>query len=118
MFDNIGFDPKTLSDNDLFTKQLELSKRKSQAHRLGRMETVMQIDALIYAIEAERRERMFVERWNKVIPETSVLIETDPDLQETQEKAEEEQAQKAQPPRTVRRPVRTSNPVLPSNDGT
>jgi hypothetical protein len=117
MFDNFGFDPKTLSDNELFTKQIELSRRKSQAHRLGRMETVMQLDALIFAIETERRERMFLDRWNKIVPETSVLIETDPGLQETQEKAEEAQAQKAQPVRPVRRPVRSSNPVLPT-DGT
>lgn len=114
MAENFTFDPKLLSNDDLFNKQMDLTRRKVLAMRLGRGEVAMQIDVMIQAIELERRERMFLDRVSAA-PDSPVLIETDPTLREQQQAVEEVKAQEkaTQPARPTRRPVRTNNPVYP-----
>jgi hypothetical protein len=117
MFGFHGFDPKTLSDNELFEKELALTTKKLIAARWGKVDSVNQLQMMILAIEQERRERLFVERIGSVITaSSSVVVETEMDLQEATPTVEE--IKKANKPdlRPVRRAVRTAKPVTPSKD--
>ena len=110
------FDAKCLNDEQLFTQQVELSRRRIQAARIGQIDAANQIEILIQAIEYERRERMFLDRV-KQLPTSPILIETDPDMR-AQEivDAETNTPKPAQPQRPVRRAIRTATPVLPTGD--
>lgn len=111
MSESFGFDPKTLSDNELFTQQVELMRRKSMVGGLGRGDAVLQLDILIQAIEAERQERMFLERW-KQMPDSPVVIESDPGLRARDDALAESQIPKPrQPSRASRRPIRSARPT-------
>ena len=80
MFDVPGFNPSSMSDDELLNRQAELSKRLGWASRFAGSDTTTQLYAMISAIEAERRDRvlrvMFSER-QKMFPE---IIETEPEL--------------------------------------
>src|SRR4051812_43026391 len=90
MFEFHGFDPKTLSNEQLFEKQLQLTTKKIMAARFGKVDSVNQLQMMIQAIEFERRERMFQERiGNVVLASSPVVIETEVDLQ-SKEPTEEE----------------------------
>ena len=107
------FDPKTMTDDELFTRQVDLTNRRALAARMARPDLLVQLDGMIQAIELERRERMFVERWNK-LPESPVVLETDPAMQQDQQQIEERKIQSQQPQRPIRRTIRTPTPVLPT----
>jgi hypothetical protein len=113
MSELFGFDPKCLSDDQLFTKQVELTKRKILATRIGQADAANQLEILIQAIEYERRERMFLDRV-KQIPTSPIVIETDPELREQAIAIEEAKSQKStQPARSPRRAIRSATPILP-----
>jgi hypothetical protein len=107
------FDPKTMTDDELFTRQVDLGNRRAQAARMARPDLLVQLDIMIQAIDLERRERMFVERWNRM-PDSPVVLETDPAMQQDQQQIEERKIQSQQPPRPIRRTIRSSTPVLPT----
>lgn len=117
MFGFHGFDPKTLSDNELFEKELALTTKKLIAARWGKVDSVNQLQMMILAIEQERRERLFIERIGSVVLAASpVVVETEVDLQEAAPTPEE--IKKANKPdlRPIRRAVRTTKPMSPSKD--
>lgn len=119
MTDTFGFDPKTLKNDDLFSRQVDLTRKKVMAARLGRMEVVDQLDVMIRAIERERQERVFMDR-TAGQSLSGVVIETDPSLaqRETGERPSTEPTATNVPTgRPVRRTVRTSAPVRPPEDG-
>jgi hypothetical protein len=115
MTELFGFDAKCLSDDQLFTKQLELTRQKAIVNRIGRFESANQIELMIQAIEYERRERMFMDR-AKMQPASPVVIETDPSMREQEAAVEETKLQKSRPVRSVRRAVRSPSPVV-TTDG-
>jgi hypothetical protein len=116
MSDMFGFDPKVLSNDDLFNKQVDLTRKKVMAARLGRMDAINQLDIMIRAIETERQERMFVDRW-KTLPSSPVVIETDPSLRQADNVAEETKSPKSNPAgRPIRRTIRTTTPVSPDEE--
>lgn len=116
MSELFGFDPKCLSDDQLFTKQVDLTRRKILAERVGHASAANQIEIYIQAIEYERRERMFLDR-AKQQPPSSVVIETDPEMREEEIAADEGKPQNTvQPGRSNRRAIRTSTPRLPDNE--
>lgn len=82
MFDVPGFDPSSMSDDELMSRHMELSRRLSWASRFGSGEMGYQLQSMMISIEGERRDRllryMFKER-SKLFPDT---IETEPDLAE------------------------------------
>ena len=90
MFDFPGFDPLSLSDEELLNRQGELSRRLGYAARFG-SGSVQQLQNMIQVIENERRERVmrtvFEER-QKMFPS---VIESEPDLAEQKRKATEEE---------------------------
>jgi len=111
MFEFFGFDPKTLSNEELFEKQLVLTTKKMIAARVGKVNAVNQLQFMITAIEFERRERMFNDRIGSVMLASSpVVIETDVGLQK-QETSEEEPKKAQKEQRPIRRAIRTSKPV-------
>jgi hypothetical protein len=117
MFGFHGFDPKTLSDNELFEKELALTTKKLIAARWGKVDSVNQLQMMILAIEQERRERLFVERiGSAVLAASPVVVETEVDLQEAPPTPEEVKRANKPDLRPVRRAVRTSKPVTPSRD--
>lgn len=117
MFGFHGFDPKTLSDAELFEKQLDLTAKKLMASRFGKVDAANQLQMMILAIEQERRERIFNERIGSVVLASSpVVVETEVDLIEKTPVAEEPKpAAKSETRRPVRRAIRTTKPVLPND---
>jgi hypothetical protein len=114
MTELFGFDAKSLSDDQLFTKQIELSRQKAIVNRMGHGDSANQLDLMIQAIEHERRERMFLDRV-KMQPASPVVIETDPAMREQEAVIEEIKAQRIKPPRAVRRAIRSASPVVTSD---
>jgi hypothetical protein len=80
MFDVPGFNPVSMSDDELMNRQYELNRRLSWAARFSGSDMSSQLLAMISAIEMERRDRLlkvvFSER-QKMFPD---IIETEPDL--------------------------------------
>lgn len=113
-----GFDPKTLTNDQLFEKQLELTRRRLLSARFGKVEVMEQIQTMINAIEEERRERMFVDVFGKAMVATQgLVVETDPDIRETMAKEAEIEAIKTEKSkRPIRRPIRSSKPVKSDGD--
>jgi hypothetical protein len=107
-----NFDPKSLSDNELFEKQLVLTQRQYMALRFGKIDAANQLQQLLQAIEIERTERMFVDRiGNAMLNSGPVVLETDPSLQvETEQPAAPKATTPAQP---RRHHIRTARPVTP-----
>jgi len=119
MFDVPGFNPSSFTDDDLMKKQMNLNQKLVWANRFGSMEACNQINAMISAIESERRERIlklvFKER-GKLFPS---IIETDPDLSNENRMNTEEKEKTAVNTRKVNRDrmiTRTSSPVLDKHD--
>jgi hypothetical protein len=107
------FDPKTLSDAELFDKQLDLITKKLMAARFGKVDMINQLQMMIMAIEQEQRERIFNERIGSVVTQSPpVVVETEVDLIE---KAPVEDNTKKPTPsesgRQIRRAIRTTKPV-------
>ncbi len=123
MFASINnFDPKTLSDDELFDKQIELTRRQILAFRMGKVEVANQVKMFIQVIETERRERMFVEIiGNRILKSSPVSIETDPDLKIRDEieitNVSDTKPTKPTKPmiRPIRRPVRSNKPLPPKS---
>jgi hypothetical protein len=115
MFAIPGFDPKTLSNDALFEKQLDLIRRSLQATRFGQGDTAQQFQMMIQAIEIERQERMFVDRiGNHMRAGASIVIESDPVLRDRDLAIEElDQPKPEKVARSLRRPVRSDKPVKP-----
>ena len=113
-----GFDPKSLTNDQLFEKQLELTKRRIQSSRFGKAEVMAQITMMLDAIDQERQERMFNDVFGKAMIETQgVVVETDPDIRKQMDdevKEEDVRQEKAKHP--IRRPMRSFKPVKSSTD--
>lgn len=119
MFDIPGFTPSSFTDDELMKKQMNLNQKLVWANRFGSMEACNQINSMISAIEAERRERVlkliFKER-GKLFPS---IIETDPDLSNENRMNTEEKEKTAVNIRKVNRDrmiTRTSSPVIDKHD--
>ncbi len=119
MFDIPGFNPSSFTDDELMKKQMSLNQKLVWSNRFGSMDACNQINAMISAIEAERRERIlkviFKER-NKLFPS---IIETDPDLSNSNRIDNEEKEKTAVNNRKVNRDrmiTRTASPVVEKSD--
>jgi hypothetical protein len=113
MPETFGFDPKVLSDNELFTKQTDLIRRKALVAYMGRGDAVAQLDLLIQAIDAERQERMFMERWRRSA-DSPIVVESDPALRDRENAvAESKIVRPRQPALSTRRAIRSATPILP-----
>lgn len=81
MFSIPGFDPTTMTDDELLNKQSELNRRYAYASRFSvSSEMAAQFMAMIGAIEHERRERVLKVAFDmrqSMFPE---VIESEPDL--------------------------------------
>lgn len=87
MFDLPGFDPWSMTDDELTKKQIEISRRMNWAARYsGSTDMVSQFQSMLSTIDAVRRDRfhrmMFAER-QKMFPE---IIESDPELAKLHQK--------------------------------
>lgn len=114
MFDAIGFDPKTLSNEQLLDRQIDLVSKKLIAARYGKADIVNQLHLMIQMIERERLERIFDERIGSVLRNSSpIAVESDPDLSEKQHSMEEEKKQQAKPApsRAYAKPLRSHVPI-------
>lgn len=81
MFEFFGFDPKTLSDEELLNRMGELAHKIMVAHRMGNAPLIDQIRAQQYAIQMEQRERAFQTGiGSRLVSAPTVVFETDPDL--------------------------------------
>ena len=80
MSDIPGFNPSTMTDDELMNKQVELNSRLAWASKFSGSNMSSQFLMMIQAIEAERRDRLlrfiFAER-EKMFPD---VIESEPEL--------------------------------------
>jgi len=116
-----GFDPKAMSDDELIARSDELMKKMNFAYRMGG-QGADQMNSMLKSIEQERRERLFMERYNMFSSYIAETIETDPDLRDAaraaRETAKPTNVKKPRPSINVRRvvPTPTSHPVAPESD--
>jgi len=108
-----GFDPKSLTNDQLFEKQVELEKKKVMSNRFGKAEMMAQLQMMIDAIDTERKERMFQDIFGKAMIETQgLVVETDPDIRKEIAASKEEEEKKTEKSKNpIRRPIRSSKPV-------
>lgn len=113
-----GLDLKKLTDDDLYERHSDLTRRLVVASRLGKGEVIQQIQNMLSSLELEKKERIYNDRiGTNMKNSSSVVIETDPDLsnQQTMKDAKENEAKK--PPRVqLKRPIRTLKPMKLSGD--
>lgn len=101
-----GFDPKSLTDEELLERWHTLSRRIVWANRFGSMETVNQLLMIQNVIALEQRERIIEPRLRARAAMPDVLVETDPDLA-AEQKAAVEAAQEKQSKKPIRPNVLT-----------
>lgn len=80
MFDFFGFDPRTLSDDDLAAKLAELQGKVVYASRFSSPGLLESLQQLLGALQYEQHERLMrraAEMYDKSLPD---VIESDPDL--------------------------------------
>jgi len=115
MYELLGFDPKTFTNDELYDKQLSLTTKRIQASRIGKFDAANQLQMMIQAIEFERRERMYQERIGAIVLSSSpVVLETEIDLRdpEPDTTASEVIGKKVQATqRPIRRMPRTAKPT-------
>lgn len=75
-----GFDPKTLSDEELLDRWHKINKRMGWTMRYGSNEIMAQLQAIKQSIEFEQRERIIEPRLRARAAMPAVTIETDPEL--------------------------------------
>lgn len=115
MSSTIGFDPKTMSDDDLLSRTNELLRKMNWAQRFaGSGQGLQQMTMMLGLIEAERRERLFMDQWHLAEAYISEPIETDPDLRDAaraaREKAKPQPVLRPRPRISARRPVPAATP--------
>ncbi len=122
MFALPGFDPKTMSDDELVKNSTELMRKMNWSSRFTTAgQGLDQMSQMLRLIEDERRERLYMEHWKMVTDYVAEPIETDPDLRDAERAAREKlkPVEVVRPrPRVqaVRRsfPVPTAHPVVPT----
>jgi hypothetical protein len=80
MFEFSGFDPSTMSDDDLLQKTTDLHAKIVWAGRFGSADMIGGLQRLLQAVEGERSQRImnrFVQDRENALRD---VIETDPDL--------------------------------------
>jgi len=121
MFEVAGFDPKTLSDDELLERSLDLNKKMVILQRIsfGSGQGIDQLSRMLQLIENERLERLFLVHWNQNENYLNETIETDPVLRDKEREARIEKEKKPivnhnRPRMTVRRviPTPTLHPVV------
>ncbi len=126
-----GFDPWSMSDEELFEKQAELGRRLSWAARFtSNGEAVDQLMRMSQMVDAVRRERAFIASYNFQESLYPSVTESDPDLRAAQKGSPSDatapggkQATPARPrpfalkARATDIPVATARPVETDRDG-
>ena len=116
-----GFEPRTMSDDQLLERTIELTNKIIWASKFTSCDAVEPLQRMLEMIGSERRERQFMENWTLVAPVLGETIESDPSLRGQADPKEKKSvpdrvaAQRAR--NRVRRseiPMVTAHPVLPS----
>lgn len=118
MFDIPGFNPRSMSDEELLSKQHDLSRRIEWASRFGMStEMVAQMQCMLLSIEATRRERTFRDVFEMRQAALPTVIETDPDLRERDKPESEKNTLGTKAPARPKRPIPmpTPAPVAPQD---
>lgn len=106
------FDPKTMSDDELYSRSHDLMKKMHWAQRYaGAGQGLQQMAQMLARIEDERRERVFMDHWALIKPYVSEPIETDPTLRDAErairaarEQAKPQASERPRPRMQARRP--------------
>lgn len=96
-----GFDPKSMSDEELLERWHTLNRRIVWVGRFGSMELLNQLQNIKQTIEFEQRERIIEVRLRARAAMPTVVVESDPDLAE-----EHRAAQEAETEKTSKKPAR------------
>lgn len=87
-----GFDPKKMTDDELFNKVHDLNKKIVYAHRFTSMgQGIEQMQMMLNMLENERHERIFMEGWKITKDYMNETIETDPELRDKQRNSKEKE---------------------------
>lgn len=97
MFEFPGFDPHSMSDDELADRSMELSRRIAWASRFGGSEMLGTYLMFRNAIQAAQRERMLRPALEARAAMPAIMVETDPDLAIENKLAQEEETAKNTP---------------------
>jgi hypothetical protein len=75
-----GFDPSSLSDDELLTRQTQLQGKLAWASRFGSMELMSGIQRMLEVIEFERFDRFQRSQFTDRLAASPSVIETEPSL--------------------------------------
>lgn len=124
MFELPGFDPKTMTDEQIQTRISDLSGKIAYASGGPDNGALGVMTRMLEALFNEGRERSGKARYKDMLDADPIAIETDPDLREQNRKAAEKRAGKDEiqgatrprinPRRSI--PVPTATPVAPQPD--
>lgn len=111
-----GFDPKKLTTDQLYEQHSDLTRRLIIASRFGKGEAIQQLQNMLSSLELEQKERIYNDRiGNNIKGSSSIVIETDPDLQKLQNDEDKKEQEIKKPPRVqLKRPIRTLKPIKPT----
>lgn len=117
MFDYFGFDPKTLTDDELLNKTIELRGKLVYASRFSTPGLLATLQGILQSVEFESQERAarrFFEFQQKAFPD---VIESDPVLANKNEEAAKPGPGKITPqPRPRMQITKTTRPTDESGD--
>lgn len=117
MFGLFGFDPKSLTDDELLERVTELGRRITFAIRMGQYDMAHQLRQNKAICEAEQRERLFAPRFNRMLQTPPVTVETDPDLAAAARRERDAKAERDTPKKgPARKPFAiTKERIKPTN---
>jgi hypothetical protein len=117
MFDYFGFDPRSLTDDDLANKLAELQAKVVYASRFSSPGLLESLHRIMQSLEFEQRERLLrraQEIYNKSFPD---VIETDPDLAEKKPTTQPGSGKIQPQPRPRMSITKTTRPTDPGTTG-
>jgi hypothetical protein len=118
MFDFFGFDPRTLTDDELLHKTMELQAKIVYASRFSSSGLLGNLQQILQAIEFERQERFARRVFNDMQSQMPDSIESDPDLATAnQDKAQPDRGKIVPQPRPRMQITKTNRPVDPGEPG-
>lgn len=103
-------DLKSLSDEDLSKRETELHGKILAAHAISNMLVVERLQSLLDDVIFEQRERLLIQAFEADKRKYPAILETEPDLRDTQ-KTPETETKKSRPSRVSVR--KSPKPIRP-----
>ena len=116
-----GFDPASMTDDELLNKETDLQGRVVAAANYSNMYAVDQLQYMLTLVKNEQIERLSRKTFEMQKKGSPDVYEVDPDMRAKQQQVETQSKEEASPKKKSLRPerktvLRSSRPTRPSND--